>query len=229
MVIKKSIYNIVLQVSFAYFSPSCMVRSLPGKPFLRKVDIQRFKARFKFWPPPDASPVVAIEPWGKQLFVFNGIKNVEIKGDSRAPSWGTTRPEWWREKIALSLLKESEDPRKVLSGERMPEESLNSFENQTHTHLAICDFRARPLMYLSQDELRKLRENLDVIKSELTKFKKCLPRNEAEEVEKLNSLLDDDKYMHIRRGRMMNPPSRTGRGVMRSPSRPPKKKPSPSR
>ena len=29
------------------------------------------KARFPFWPPPDASPVTPIEPWGKQFFVRN--------------------------------------------------------------------------------------------------------------------------------------------------------------
>jgi hypothetical protein len=202
-----------------------MVRTLPGKPFLSKVDIQRFKARFRFWPPPDASPVIPIEPWGKQLFVFNGIKDVEIKGDSRTPAWGATRPQWWREDIALSLLKPGESPTRVLTGEQMPEEALNEIHYQTNTHLAVADFRGRPLLFLSQNELRTIRENLGYIKDQLGKFKEHVKKNEAEEIDKLNSVLEDDKYMHIRRGRIMNPPSRTGRGVMASPSRPQKKKP----
>jgi hypothetical protein len=202
-----------------------MVRSLPGKPFLNKLDIQRFKAKFRFWPPPDASPVIAIEPWGKQFFVYNGIKNVEIRGDSRAPDWGTTRPKWWREDIALSLLKPGEDPNQVLSGESIPEEGLNYFQNQTQTHLCVTDFRKRPLMYLTRDELRVIRENLKNVEQEMEKLGTKLVKNEAVELEKLNSMLEDDKYMHIRRGRIMNPPSRTGRGVMSTPNRPPKTKP----
>lgn len=202
-----------------------MVKTFPGKPFLRKIDIQRFKARFRFWPPPDASPVIPIEPWGKQLFVYNGLKDLEVKGDSRAPSWGTTRPEWWRQDIALSLLGPGENPNDVLSGERFSEESLNRLENQTHTHLAVADFRGRPLMFLSQSELRAVRDNLEYIKEQLDKYKEVIRKDEAAEVERLESVLEDDKYMHIRRGRMMNPPSRTGRGVMRSPNRPPRRKP----
>ena len=201
------------------------MRSLPGKPFLNKVDIQRFKARFRHWPPPDSSPVVAIEPWGKQFFVYNGIKNVELKGDSRAAEWGTTRPKWWREEIALSLLKPGEDPNQILSGENLPEEHLNEFQNQTETHLCVTDFRKRPLMYLTEEELSALQDKLDSVEEEMDNFKAKLVKNEAAEIEKLNTLLEDDKYMHIRRGRVMNPPSRSGRGVMSSPNRPPRTKP----
>jgi hypothetical protein len=203
-----------------------MVRSLPGRPFLRKVDVARFKAKHRFWPPPDSSPVIPIEPWGKQLFVFNSVRNVEIVGDSRAPDWGSTRPQWWREDIALSLLKPGEDANQVLSNESTPEEDLNEIENQTHTHLCIGDFRMRPLTYLNREELETLVNNLDFIKEQMDKFKNRIRRNEAAEIEKLNIALDDDKYMHIRRGRVMNPPSRSGRGVMSAPNRPPKKKPS---
>eukprot|EP00439_Symbiodinium_sp_Y106_P076279 s4_g15.t1 len=38
------------------------------KPFMNSLTIHRWKARFPFWPPPDASPVTPIEPWGKQFF-----------------------------------------------------------------------------------------------------------------------------------------------------------------
>ena len=199
-----------------------MGRSLPGKPFLNKVDIKWFQARFRFWPPPDASPVVAIEPWGKQFFVYNGIKNVELKGDSRAAQWGSTRPYWWREETALSLLKPGEDPNEVLSGESMSEEFLNQPENQTHTTLCVTDFRKRPLMYFSRAELKAIRENLGEMTEELAKFKVRVQADKAKEIDKLNVQLDDDKYMHIRRGRVMNPPSRSGRGVMSSPNRPPR-------
>ena len=202
-----------------------MVRSLPGRPFLSPVDIKRFRVKYRFWPPPDASPVVAIEPWGKQMFVYNGVKDVEIVGDPRAPDWGNTRPEWWRESIALSLLKPGEDPNAVLSREKIPEETANRPENMTHTHLCITDFRRRPLMYLSAEEFGELRENLSFIKEQLSVFRKRLKTtNEAEEIEKLNFRLEDDKYMHIRRGRIMNPPQRSGRGVMSAPNRPPRRR-----
>lgn len=202
-----------------------MVRSLPGRPFLRKVDVARFKAKHRFWPPPDASPIIPIEPWGKQFFVYSGVRNVEIVGDARAPDWGSARPRWWREDIALSLLKDDEDPNQILSNENVPEESLNEAENQTHAHLCVTDFRMRPLMYLSREELETLVNNLDHVKTEMEKFKKLIRPNGAADIEKANIALDDDKYMHIRRGRIMNPPSRSGRGVMSSPNRPPKKKP----
>jgi hypothetical protein len=201
------------------------VRLLPGRPFLRKVDIARFKARHRFWPPPDASPVIPMEPWGKQVFVYNSVRNVELVGDSRAPDWGNARPQWWREDIALSFLKEGEDPNQILSNENVAEEGLNEPENQTHTHVCVTDFRQRPLMYLSREELETVRENLEFFKSEMTKFESRIPKNVAEEIEREQLATEDDKYMHIRRGRMMNPPSRTGRGVMSSPNRPPKKKP----
>ena len=201
-----------------------MVRSLSGRPFLNKVDIKRFQARYRNWPPQDASPVVAIEPWGKQFFVYNGIKNVEIQGDSRAPDWGNVRPQWWKEDIALSLLKPGEDPNQVLKGERMPEEKLSEVENMTHTHLCVTDFRRRPLFYLSRDELNTIREKLGYIKEQLDVFKSKVVEDESKKIEALNIQLEDNKYMHIRRGRMMNPPQRSGRGVMSSPNRLPKRK-----
>jgi hypothetical protein len=203
-----------------------MGRQLPGRPFLNKIDIKRFQAKSRFWPPPDASPVTAIEPWGKQFFIYNGLRNIELIGDARAPEWGAVRPQWWLEDIAVSLLKPDEDPNQILTGLSFPEEVLNEPENQTHTHLCVTDFRKRPLMYLSQAELSTIRENLAGIKQELAKFKAQVERSEAKEIDRLNNLLEDDKYRHIRRGRIMNPPSRTGRGVMSSPNRPPRSKPS---
>jgi hypothetical protein len=202
-----------------------MVKSFPGRPFLNSIDIKRFKAKHRFWPPPDSSPVIAIEPWGKQFFVYNGIKNVEIRGDPRAPDWGNTRPRWWREDIALSLLKDGEDPNQVLEGEAMPEEMANKSDNMRYTTLCVTDFRKRPLMYLSREELGVIRENLQNIKAELQNFKAKLEgTSEAREMEKLNMQLEDNKYMHIRRGRIMNPPQRSGRGVMSAPNRPQKRR-----
>jgi hypothetical protein len=203
-----------------------MVRSLPGRPFLRKVEVTRQRARYRFWPPPDASPVIPIEPWGKQFFVYNSVRNVELVGDSRAPDWGSTRPRWWREDIALSLLKPGEDPNQILTNESVDEQTLNLPVNQTHAHLCVTDFRMRPLMFISKAEVEVILENLDNVEKEMKKLKSEIPKNEAEDIEEINNALFDDKYMHIRRGRVMNPPSRTGRGVMSAPNRPPKKKPS---
>jgi hypothetical protein len=202
-----------------------MVRSLPGRPFLTPLEIKRFRAKYRFWPPQDASPVIAIEPWGKQMFVYNGMKDVEIVGDPRAAEWGNVRPQWWRESIALSMLKPGEDPNRVLSMETASEDAANNDENMTHTHLCITDFRRRPLMYLNSDELNVLVDNLSQIKEQLAVFRaKLKSTNEAEQIEKLNSRLEDDKYMHIRRGRVMNPPQRSGRGVMSAPNRPPRRR-----
>ncbi|CAJ1410772.1 unnamed protein product [Effrenium voratum] len=56
------------------------------KPFLTKLAIRRWQARFPFWPPPDASPVTPIEPWGKQFFAarqfdsFGQLHNVDVHG-----------------------------------------------------------------------------------------------------------------------------------------------------
>lgn len=200
-----------------------MVRTFPGRPFLLDVHIKRFQARFPFWPPPDASPAIAIEPWGKQFFVYNGIRNVEIKSDSRAPEWGPTRPKWWQEDIALSLQLPGEDPNEVLSRVDSSED-LNSSENQTHTHLCVTDFRRRPLFYLNSDEFKVFREHLNYMKEQIEKFKTQIPSDEAKKLDVLNYKLEDNKYLHIRRGRVMNPPSRSGRGVMKSPNRPPKSK-----
>lgn len=203
-----------------------MVRSFPGRPFLQEVQIKRFQAKYKFWPPPDASPVIAIEPWGKQFFVYNGIPNVEVKGDARAPDWGAARPRWWREEIALSLQRPGENPNEILTREDVPEHDLNSVGNMTQTHLCVTDFRRRPLLYLSMEELKTVRANLESIKSEIEKFKQTLrPENPAHQLDQLNYQLEDNKYMHIRRGRIMNPPQRSGRGVMSAPNRAPRSRP----
>jgi hypothetical protein len=204
-----------------------MTRSLPGRPFLKKIEIDRFRAKYMHWPPKDASPVIAIEPWGKQFFVFNGVKNVEIVGDSRAPDWGNTKPTWWREEVALSLLKPGEDPNEVGigSGENKDPAELESVENMTNTHLCVTDFRKRPLLYFSKEELTELKHQLPYLKEHMEKFKRRLPqKDEAAELETRNIQTEDHKYMHIRRGRIMNPPQRSGRGVMSAPSRMPKKR-----
>ena len=200
-----------------------MVRKFPGRPFLLDSQIKQYQARFPFWPPRDASPVIPIEPWGKQFFVYNGIRNVEVRGDARAPDWGSARPRWWQEDIALSLQLPGEDPNEIFSSPKT--EELEEASSQTSTHLCVTDFRKRPLIYLSIDELKTVRDNLKSIQLEMDKFATKVGENTAGNLEKLNYQLDDNKYMHIRRGRVMNPPSRSGRGVMASPNRPVKRKP----
>merc|ERR1719437_345883 len=79
------------------------------KAFLGRLFIRRWKARFPFWPPPDASPVTPIEPWGKQFFVYNAPPRVELKGDPRAPPLDDVRPAWVRDEDAASMLVEGED------------------------------------------------------------------------------------------------------------------------
>ncbi|OLQ07339.1 hypothetical protein AK812_SmicGene9280 [Symbiodinium microadriaticum] len=78
------------------------------KPFMNSLTIHRWKARFPFWPPPDASPVTPIEPWGKQFFVYNAPENTELQGDPRAPSQEGVRPAWLRDEDAASMLRDDE-------------------------------------------------------------------------------------------------------------------------
>ena len=38
------------------------------------MELERWKARWPRWMPKDASPAMPIEPWGKNLFVYNAQK-----------------------------------------------------------------------------------------------------------------------------------------------------------
>jgi hypothetical protein len=67
------------------------------QPFASTDKIKMWKAKYMSWPPPDATPPLVIEPWGKQFFVYHGRENVEATGDPRAPDAEDVRPEFVRE------------------------------------------------------------------------------------------------------------------------------------
>lgn len=64
------------------------------RPFMSTEKIKWWKARFPHWPPKDATPPLAIEPFGKQFFVYHARKHVQAFGDPRAPCSADLRPEW---------------------------------------------------------------------------------------------------------------------------------------
>ncbi|KAF4735206.1 hypothetical protein FOZ63_019171, partial [Perkinsus olseni] len=127
-------------------------------PFIFVKNIKRWQAKFRFWPPKDASPVQPIEPWGKQFFVYNARPNVELKGDPRRPDEDISRPKWvpfiMRDEIALSLLRPGENPNDYIMmsatfslvaavgrDDLTPEEADENPEYQVETVLCITDFR----------------------------------------------------------------------------------------
>ncbi|KAF4736745.1 hypothetical protein FOZ62_011975 [Perkinsus olseni] len=114
-------------------------------PFIFVKNIKRWQAKFRFWPPKDASPVQPIEPWGKQFFVYNARPNVELKGDPRRPDEDISRPKWMRDEIALSLLRPGENPNDYIMAthekDLTPEEADENPEYQVETVLCITDFR----------------------------------------------------------------------------------------
>ena len=192
------------------------------KPFIKLRDIKRFQVQYPHWPPKDASPSFAMEPWGKNWFVFNGRVNVELKGDTRAPPWVDTRPEWLIEENKLSLLKDGEDPNDFLlpfnKADLSPEE-LNQPSNQTETVLAVTDFRKRPLTFLSPEDFRMIKANLSNIRKWMDEYEiKCKMINEAiaadDSVKRQAVELDLNKTRIYRRGRWMKPRhDKGGRGA----------------
>ncbi|CAJ1419539.1 unnamed protein product [Effrenium voratum] len=142
------------------------------KPFLTKLAIRRWQARFPFWPPPDASPVTPIEPWGKQFFVYNAPEGTEIHGDPRAPSLDELKPQWVRDEDAYSML-QGEDLSPLSKRDQLPKTlalrraALGRLESGPEPLLCATDFRQRPLMFLRKEEWHALLAELPRLKEEL--------------------------------------------------------------
>eukprot|EP00931_Biecheleriopsis_adriatica_P095000 TRINITY_DN68621_c0_g1_i1.p1 TRINITY_DN68621_c0_g1~~TRINITY_DN68621_c0_g1_i1.p1 ORF type:complete len:228 (+),score=45.54 TRINITY_DN68621_c0_g1_i1:51-734(+) len=144
------------------------------KPFLNKLAIRRWKARFPYWPPPGASPVTPIEPWGKQFFVYNAPPGTELRGDPRAPPLDDVRPAWMQDEDAASMLLDNEDL-SVLGG-RPEVRSLAarrasgaSTKPGPETLLCATDYRQRPMAFLRHEEWQALLAQLPSIREELQK------------------------------------------------------------
>ncbi|CAK9062638.1 unnamed protein product [Durusdinium trenchii] len=140
------------------------------KPFMNKLAIRRWKARFPFWPPPDASPVTPIEPWGKQFFVYNAPKGTEIRGDPRAPSQDELRPAWLRDEDAASMLGEAvadiggKEKHQPLAARRA---TLAKIKPGPETLLCATDFRQRPMLFLRPEEWFSLLQELPELREKL--------------------------------------------------------------
>eukprot|EP00747_Dinoflagellata_sp_TGD_P168389 gnl/TRDRNA2_/TRDRNA2_194643_c0_seq1.p1 gnl/TRDRNA2_/TRDRNA2_194643_c0~~gnl/TRDRNA2_/TRDRNA2_194643_c0_seq1.p1 ORF type:complete len:251 (-),score=52.21 gnl/TRDRNA2_/TRDRNA2_194643_c0_seq1:120-872(-) len=190
-------------------------------PFLTRLAIRRWKARFPFWPPKDASPVTPIEPWGKQFFVYNARPSVEFRGDPRAPPLDDIRPKWLRDEDAASLLHDGEDVSAALDGRSSPlgrEHGIASLsgakpqaagtETTTTARLAagragklgagssetvVCatDFRQRPLLYLHPDEWAGFLEQIPRLREEL---RRCQQR-----IDELDERGASDRDYRLRR------------------------------
>mmetsp|Transcript_3945 Transcript_3945/g.10868 ORF Transcript_3945/g.10868 Transcript_3945/m.10868 type:complete len:233 (-) Transcript_3945:96-794(-) len=184
--------------------------------FLSRLAIRRWKARFPFWPPQDASPVTPIEPWGKQFFVYNAPIGVELKGDPRAPPLDAVRPAWVRDEDAASMLLDGED----LSELPAPKHTQNSFgqraaaaatneavsEGSAETVLCATDFRQRPLLFLKPDEWAEFLQQLPSLREQLRRCQEDVDALDQRGAEMRDYALRrkyiPDKHQEKRQGRM---------------------------
>ncbi|CAE8711081.1 unnamed protein product, partial [Polarella glacialis] len=149
------------------------------KPFLNKLSINRWKAKFPFWPPPDASPVTPIEPWGKQFFVYNAPPGTELLGDPRAPHLDDIRPAWIQDEDAAGMLREDEEL--SVLGARPDADTLGGARSKNmamkpgpETLLCATDYRQRPMMFLRHEEWREFVANLPAIRAELRRCQEAV-------------------------------------------------------
>ena len=176
--------------------------------------IARWKVRFPRWPPKGCSPVTPIEPWGKQFFVYNAPKDVEIRGDPRCPPLDDVRPQWLRDEIAASLLQEGqcladiEEPRAKAEVEHRQDAAAADDAPASETVLCATDFRQRPLMHLRPEEWRDLLAALPELRAELRRT-----QAEVDALDERGTIEQDfwkrrefipDKYEEKNIGRMHN-------------------------
>ena len=194
------------------------------KPFLKLADLRKFQAKFPNWPPPGASPPIVLEPYGKNIFVYNSRPDVELRGDPRAVPWDDTKPEWMIEENKLSLLSESQDPNDYLLATNMKhldltEEDCNKVENQVETVVCITDYRKRPLTWLLAEDFKQLHDNMPQLLQWFDEFDKVTEEYnrtaDADDAEKRQDVeLGLDKTRTYRRGRWMKPRhDKGGRGA----------------
>jgi len=165
-------------------------------PFLTRLAIRRWQARFPHWPPKSGSPATPIEPWGKTFFVYNAPAGVEFLGDPRAPPSSDIRPAWVRDEDRVSMLRHGERLETVdtagvrsaasssMSGLVTSAAADNIAEHEddlvrrrasdaaeknpgTETLLCATDFRKRPMLYLSPVEWAEFVRKLPELREEL--------------------------------------------------------------
>ena len=173
------------------------------KPFMRKAEMLRWQARFPRWIPKDASPSIPIEPFGKNLFIYNARPDVELHGDPRAPTWEDTRADWLLTEQRLSL-----------GGPRAPaplrQEEADDKAYQLETKLCVTDFRKRVLFYLSPHELEELAAQLGEIQVAMADVRDQLEdaageRMSAHERDQRFAYgpFPYDRYWNVKRGKNM--------------------------
>ncbi|CAD7953449.1 unnamed protein product [Amoebophrya sp. A25] len=112
------------------------------RPWLSLERAQWWHAMFPHWPPKDATPLMAIEPFGKQLFVHRvrSSKETQGLGDPRAPCQLDLRPDWVQEDHIRELGVTREDSRVWPSREK----TADSIEGATfHKPRACSTYRER--------------------------------------------------------------------------------------
>lgn len=177
-------------------------------PFLKLKDVKRFQAKYPNWPPKSASPSIAIEPWGKNLFWFNASKTAEFTDHPDAPPWDFVKPEWLRDELRLGLLKPGENPNAFIPSTYgyLDEDGASSGEE---TWLVITDYRKRPLAWLSLDEFAAMAEKMEIFEKGFDEIGKMADSiNEAvssEDTAKRQLVEVGDKFRTYRRGRWMKP------------------------
>jgi hypothetical protein len=191
------------------------------KPFLKLKDIKQLQAMYPNFPPKDGSPPIVLEPWGKNLFVYHAKRNVDFKGDDRAPpsNW----PNWLVEKRRLGMLLPGEDPNELIDGG-------DRIGGSAVTQLCITDFRKRIQTHLTKDDFHAIKDRLEELKKAMNAAEIAAQRlNEMESVDRTASRqqveTEGDRFRIYRKGRWMKPRHHAGgRGAMTGRLRLPRKK-----
>ena len=186
-------------------------------PFIKLKDLKQFQAKYSNWPPRSASPSIAIEPWGKNLFWLNASKTAEFRDHPDAPPWDFVKPQWIRDELRLGLLRPGENPNafipstygyldKSFEGNDV---DIYGTSEENETWLVITDYRKRPLTWLSLADIQAIAEKMEEFEKgfeEISKFADTV--NEAvrsDDMMKRQLVEVGDKFRTYRRGRWMKP------------------------
>mmetsp|Transcript_17754 Transcript_17754/g.41173 ORF Transcript_17754/g.41173 Transcript_17754/m.41173 type:complete len:247 (+) Transcript_17754:44-784(+) len=196
----------------------------PKRPFLRQQVIDNFKARFREWPPKNASPVAAIEPWGKQFFVYNAPMDPDLYNDPRAPYLAAIRPTWVQDQDRVSML-QGEEKLQVLDGgptdlqqspvmqppEVLPEVLRKRLAVKaqraigSETVLCATDFRQRPMIHMRPEEWLHFLQHLPELRQRLKqKQEEVIGLQERKSMMQMHNLhrkFFEEKYAQKKLGR----------------------------
>ncbi|CAD7940454.1 unnamed protein product [Amoebophrya sp. A120] len=200
----------------------CASRALKAwRPALSVERQQWWNAMWPHWPPKDATPLMAIEPFGKNLFVHNARSaDVNALPDPRAPCQLDHRPDWVQDQFVKDCGPETMRqetrlwPSATKTGDTFPCSShgkprVGNFyrqrldpraqerpEARQQPMLCLTDYRRRVLGYLSREEWEDFRRALPVLKQQLHEYTETTPPP-SEDMDKIEA--QQRQYLPYRR------------------------------